>query len=215
MYFDYEKNKEHKFYDLALPLVKAYTFLRFDVECFGRENVPEKGPLILACNHISFSDPAVIVANINRRANFMAKSELFKNPALAFLLRQMNAFPVRRGYSDREALRYAMELLRQGRVLGIFPEGRRIRAAVPTTAKTGVAMIARHTGADVLPLCLYLDPGEDVIRPHIRLRFGEPLSAADLGFHAGNRKEEVSAAAELIMNKITQLWEKEHGNSRC
>ncbi|MBO5937720.1 MAG: 1-acyl-sn-glycerol-3-phosphate acyltransferase [Clostridia bacterium] len=195
-------------------MIKAYADVHFSISCYGKENIPEeKGKLIIACNHISFADPAVIISHFPYSIHFIAKSELFENPVTAFFLSNLNAFPVRRGLSDRDALKYACKILDDNKILGIFPEGRRVRSAVPEKAKRGVAFIARRTGADVLPVSLYLDPKEDVFRPKLTLRFGRVLKNSELFDGKNDKSEELQLASEKIMNTIEKLWEKKHGNS--
>lgn len=214
MYFDYGKNNDRNLYKIAVPVIKAYANVHFRISCYGSENIPQKkGKLIIACNHISFADPAVIICHFPYSIHFMAKSELFENPVIAAFVRNLNAFPVRRGLSDREALKYACRILREDKILGIFPEGRRVRSAVPERARRGVAFIARHTGADVLPVSLYIDPKEDVYRPKLTLRFGRVLKNCELFDGRCNKSQELEKAADYIMNNIEKLWEKKHGNS--
>ncbi len=214
MHFDYSKNKDRNFYKLAVPLIKAYANSNYSISCCGKENIPkEKGKLIIACNHISFADPAVIISHFPYSIHFMAKSELFENPATAFLMRNLNAFPVRRGLSDREALKYAFGILNDDKILGIFPEGRRVRSAVPDKAKRGVAFIARRTGSDILPASLYVDPKEDVMRPKLTLRFGRVLKNTELFDGKYDKSLELEKASDYIMQTIEKLWENKHGNS--
>ena len=210
MHFDYEKKEDRGFYKIAVPFIKALANAQFRLKIVGSENIPkEKGRLILACNHISFADPAVLISCFPYSIHFIAKSELFENPVTAFFLSNLNAFPVRRGLSDRDAIKYACDILGKDKILGIFPEGRRVRSAVPEKAKRGVAFIARRTGADVLPVCLYLDPREEVLRPRITVRFGRVLKNDEL-FADGKSLGEVS---DYIMDNIEKLWESGHGNS--
>ena len=210
MHFDYEKKEDRSFYKIAVPFIKALANAQFRLKIVGSENIPkEKGRLILACNHISFADPAVLISCFPYSIHFIAKSELFENPVTAFFLSNLNAFPVRRGLSDRDAIKYACDILGKDKILGIFPEGRRVRSAVPEKAKRGVAFIARRTGADVLPVCLYLDPREEVLRPRITVRFGRVLKNDEL-FADGKSLGEVS---DYIMDNIEKLWESGHGNS--
>ena len=213
MHFDYENKDDRGFYKIAVPLIKAYANAHFSISCYGKDNIPkEKGKLIIACNHISFADPAVIISHFPYSIHFIAKSELFENPLTAFVLSNLNAFPVRRGLSDRDALKYACKILDENKIIGIFPEGRRVRSAVPEKAKRGVAFIARRSGADVLPASLYLDPKEDVFRPKLTLRFGSVLKNSEL-FDGEDKSQELLKASEKIMNTIENLWEKKHGNS--
>ena len=214
MHFDYSKNNDRGFYKVAIPLIKAYAGAHFRISCYGQENIPkEKGRLIIACNHISFADPAVIISYFPYSIHFIAKSELFENPVTAFFLSNLNAFPVRRGLSDRDALKYACKILDENKILGIFPEGRRVRSALPEKAKRGVAFIARHTGADILPASLYIDPKEDVYRPKLTLRFGRLLKNSELFDDCNDKSQELQIASERIMNTIEKLWEMKHGNS--
>lgn len=211
MHFDYEKKDDRAFYKITLPVIKAYANSRYRLVCFGKENIPkEKRRLIIACNHISFADPAVIISHFPYSIHFIAKSELFENPVTAFFVRNLNAFPVRRGFSDRSAVKYACDILKDGKILGIFPEGRRVRSAIPEKAKRGVAFIAKRTGADVLPASLYLDPEEDVVRPRLTLRFGRVLKNKEL-FEKG---KDLDAAADKIMNEIEKLWGLGHGGNQ-
>lgn len=212
MYFDYSQKKDKKFYNIALPLIKAFSHLRFSARYKGRENIPKKGGFIVAANHITFSDPAVIIAGFPHTIHFMAKSELFENPILSLAVRNLNAFPVRRGFSDRKAISYAIEVLKSGGVLGIFPEGRRVRSAIPEQAKTGVAFIAKMTGADVLPVSLFIDPEEDIMRPNITVTFGKVIKNEELGFEKEKGSLAVKNAANIIMKRITDLWESEYEN---
>lgn len=211
MHFDYTKKDDRAFYNIALPLIKAYTKSRFRVTCFGSENIPTKRQrLIIACNHISFSDPAVIISHFPYPIHFIAKSELFQNRPTAFLVTNLNAFPVRRGLSDRSAIKYACDILNDDKILGIFPEGRRVRSAIPDKAKKGVAFIAKRTGADIMPASLYIDPQEDVMRPVLTLRFGRVLKN-DVVFKDKNSLDDV---AENIMNEIEKLWEMGHSGNQ-
>lgn len=211
MHFDYTKKDDRAFYNIALPLIRAYMKSRFRVTCFGSENIPtERRRLIIACNHISFSDPAVIISHFPYPIHFIAKSELFEKWPMAFLVTNLNAFPVRRGMSDRSAVKYACDILNDDKILGIFPEGRRVRSAVPDKGKRGVAFISRRTGADILPVSLYIDPQEDVIRPKLTIRFGRVLKNSEL-FKEG---EDLDSAAENIMNEIEKLWELGHSGNQ-
>lgn len=219
MYFDYSEIKENKaFYHSVKPVIKLLSHIVYSSECIGRENVPLKGKIIFACNHIGTPDPAFIVANSPRRIHFMAKSELFERQSLSALFKGMNAFPVVRCSADRKALRYAIELLKLDRAVGIFPEGRRVRnkeSVSPVDALSGVGYLARISGADVLPCCLYRNPDSGKFRPRVIVIFGKVIKNTDLGFEGENRSAETRQAAQIIMDEIKELWykaDKEFGN---
>lgn len=209
MYFDYSVLKQHGIYNFMKPVIKVLSHIVYSSECIGRENVPSEGRLIIACNHIGSPDPAFIVANCPRKVHYMAKSELFEKRNLAVFFAQMNAFPVVRCSADRKALRYALEILKRDWVLGIFPEGRRVRdseSVSPVDGFAGVGYLARVSGSDVLPCCLYRKPGGRKFRPEVVVVFGKVIKNSELGFKGENKSKETKAAAKIIMDEIKALW---------
>jgi len=216
LYFDYsEKPKEHKLYYAGKYLAKGLSYAVYkSVTVKGKENIPESGALIIAPNHIAFSDPAIIVANCPRTVHFMAKSELFETPLKAAFMRNMNAFPVKRNHFDRNALRRAEQILNGNGVLGIFPEGKRVKNSPPTESKKGVAYLAGRTGADVLPVCIYRAPDDTSAWHRLVLSYGDVFKNSELRFVGKDKSREVAEAAHLIMSRIIKLWEDENeGNS--
>ena len=128
-----------------------YTLL-FRIEARGVENIPAEGPVILASNHISNFDPPTVGIKIKRKVHFMAKEELFKIPVFGPLIDAFGAFPVKRGGVSKEAIKSAISLLKEGNVLGIFPEGSRNNQS--GMAKKGAAMIAVRSGAAIVPVVI-------------------------------------------------------------
>jgi len=128
------------------------TFYRWRVQ--GLPNVPGQGGCVVVANHCNFADPLVLgSALLSRRiVRFMAKAEIFKWPVLGQLVRWLYAFPVRRQIADRQAIHTALELVRQGHVLGMFPEGARHRDGRLHELRRGAAMIHLATGAPVVPV---------------------------------------------------------------
>ena len=137
-------------------------FLAFEVH--GEERVPEKGPLIVAANHNRFFDPVFVSMAVPRRVRWMAKKELFTFPFTKFFY-FLGTFPVDRQGGGRAALRTALNMLAEGRALGIFPEGTRRKEGASLEAKSGTAVIAARSGAPVLPVFAGAIPG-----PVARLR---------------------------------------------
>lgn len=213
MKFDFSIVKERKGYGVLLGLIKVIAYAVYDLDYIGKENIPKRGGFVLAANHISFSDPAVIMAGCPRQCHFMAKNDLLDIPVFGRLLAYMNAFPVKRGMSDVSAVSYAKRVVQSGFVLGIFPEGRRNKNTSPQSGKSGAAYIVKTTGADVLPVSIYRKPGGRRLRPRLTVRFGPLIPFSQFGFGEQYRKEEIRAAAERIMREITELWEKEHEKS--
>ena len=211
MYFDYKNPiKKSPLYPVGKYLSGFLAPFAYDFTCFGRENIPDDGPLIIAGNHISFSDPAVIIANCPRHICYMAKSELFETRRWSLLMKSMNAFPVKRGFADRNALRYAEKVISEGYALGIFPEGRTVKEFIPSEAKTGVAYIAYKTGADVLPVCLYRNPEDKRKRHSLVLRFGEVIENNELFQNGKSKSEDIRKTADIIMGEIKRMWEEEN-----
>lgn len=122
------------------------------MEIRGIENLPESGGLIITSNHVSYLDPAVLVASLNRKIYFIAKKEVFKNTFISFLLKNMNAFSVDRDNVDMFAFKKAMNILREEKVLGIFPEGTRSSNGELQELKLGAIKIAMKTGVPILPV---------------------------------------------------------------
>ena len=213
MKFDFSAPRESRLYNVFRPLAKGFISLRFCVTSFGEENIPEKGAFILAANHISALDPVMIISHCPRTLHFMAKDELFKNPVFASFLKKTNVFPVKRQTSDKRALEFAKHIISSGWVLGIFPEGSRIKDAIPKRAKNGVSYLAAKTKADVLPVSIYKAPGGRKLRPHITIRFGKLIKNSELGFSEEYSQQKIRESSEKIMSAITALWALKHGEA--
>lgn len=121
----------------------------------GAEKVPRCGGVIIACNHISEMDPPVLGFSIPRTFAIMAKVELFGHRFGDFFLRKLNAFPVNRVGIDTKALRTAIDFLKGGEAVVIFPEGTRSRDGRLLPAKSGISLIASASGAPVLPAFIW------------------------------------------------------------
>ena len=138
----------------------------------GAERVPRTGPLIVVANHVSNLDPPVLGAATPRPLYFMAKAELFRMPLLGPVIWQLHAFPVDRAKGDISAIRRAVEVLKMGAAVGIFPEGGRNRDG-QNRIHSGVALLASLTGAPVLPVYIH---GTKQRFSRITVVFGEPMT---------------------------------------
>lgn len=209
--FDYSKEiKDSKAYDKLRPVGAAYIKMRHEVKYIGLENIPENGGFILASNHIHAMDPVYIAMGLEKRQiHFMGKKELFDNPFLKWLFTKANGFPIVRGGADADALNYAIRVVKEGNILGIFPEGTRSRDFKPARAKNGVAVIAKAAQADVLPVSIYTRDNRKS-GTKLTVRFGELIPYAELGITEDGGKEEIRNAASYIMKKITSLWGEGH-----
>ncbi len=169
------------FFVLARSVVWAVFQVVFSIEYRGRENIPrEKGGYILASNHTSYLDPVVIAFPLRRWARFLAKGELEKNIWGKLLFSALGIVPIDRGSGDLSALDRCAQLTREGHVLGIFPEGTRYPQDHPGKPKSGMALIAKMTGADILPCAVrYERPIR--FRSRIYVQYGPVIPAGQLG----------------------------------
>lgn len=202
------------FYLLCNRAMAAALRLLADWEVFGLENVPARGPLILVANHNNIIDPPLLGASIpHRPVVFMAKKELFDRWYSGWLVRGYCAFPVRRGEPDRQAFRQALEVLRRGLILGMFPEGTRSKTGAMGPAQPGTAVIALRARVPILPVGI---TGTDKVkgpasvirrRPHIRVNIGRPFT---LAVNSADRRSAVEEATCQIMGRIAALLPPEY-----
>jgi 1-acyl-sn-glycerol-3-phosphate acyltransferase len=178
----------------------------FRLRAFGTENLPDTG-FVLAANHTSNFDPWPLGLPIwpRRYLRFMAKSELF-NPVLAPFLRAGGAFKVRRGQGDVEAMRTAVDLVRTGEIVVMFPEGTRrakgLRKRRVARAHTGAARIALAAEAPLVPAAITGTDRLSRLGP-LRVAFGKPLDLSDL--EGLDQKHAATEATERLMARIEEL----------
>jgi 1-acyl-sn-glycerol-3-phosphate acyltransferase len=173
------------------------------IRSYGLENVPLEGGLVLAVNHFSFIDPLAFGGICPRRCYFLAKTEVMSAPGLTQLLRFFGAFPVRRGESDREAVRKMREIARAGELLGVFIEGTRQKTGVPGKAMPGAAMVALQEHVPVLPAAVRGSESWKLGNFHpVTLAWGQPM---DFGGLPANSKGYREATSE-IEREIYRLW---------
>ncbi len=169
-------------YYLVRAIIRFMAAFLFRWKVYGAHNLPASGPAILACNHVSVIDPLLVGSGVSRRVWFMAKEELFRAAALRWLLPHLGAFPVRRGSSDRQAIRTALEYLEKGYVVGIFPEGTRSLDGELQRAQSGIAFLAMKAKSPVVPAAIIgseraLRKGSAALRPApVRILMGPPLT---------------------------------------
>ena len=200
---------------IVIALLKpcARIFISWKVE--GKENVPLNGPLIVIANHVHLLDPILLLLSFPRWINFMAKDELFRNPFLGIIIRWSRGFSVRRqepSKGKREVVKQAKEILGQGLVLGMFPEGKRSREGKLLRGKAGAAVIASQMGISLLPVGVV---GTDKLkgtnwlwrRPGIVINIGQPFEPPS--FDGRLSKSQMQSLTNLMMGEIAALlpWE--------
>ncbi len=179
-------------------------FYNFHIE--GTENIPQDRALVMASNHRSYADPVILTMPMKRKVTYMAKEELFKNKLFGWFITKLGAFPVRRGSGDMQVIDDAVNILNSGRHLVIFPEGTRSKDGKVGKGKTGVALIAAKSGADVLPCGIVFEGEKLHFRSKLTLRFGKVIPASEIAVTDGSPKE-LKAAKLRIMSAITELVE--------
>ncbi|TAM56337.1 1-acyl-sn-glycerol-3-phosphate acyltransferase [bacterium] len=191
-------------YDLARFLLNVAFRSLWRLRVEGAARVPREGPLILACNHVSYVDPPVLGCAAPRTVSYMAKSELFRVPLLGPAIRMVRAFPVERGKGDVAAIRTAVKVIERGGCVGIFPEGGRVKRGEERQPQAGVALLAYLSGARVVPAAIV---GSDraVHLGAITVRFGDPMEFRPAGAKA--TREELAAFSAAVLERIRALRE--------
>lgn len=198
-------------YSVARSLISGLVGAWSGWKVEGREHVPATGGLIVASNHISFWDPPLVGTAVRRELHFLAKEELFRNPVFGSIIRSFNAIPIRRGVADMSGLTKAMDVLRAGKALILFPEGSRMRDGKLHRARPGLGMLAAGTGARVLPC--YISGSDQSrswllrrARPHVRIgvaRTWQELAGEDAGLEPGRALYQ--SVSDGLMREIAAL----------
>ncbi|MFC4387675.1 lysophospholipid acyltransferase family protein [Gracilibacillus marinus] len=188
------------FYTFARSVVKLVLKPKFKVVVKGTENIPKDGPIIICSNHISNFDPPIVGITCPREIHFLAKEELFKNKILAFILRHVHAFPIKRGMKDRNALRQGLNVLKEGNVLGLFPEGTRSKTGEIKKGLAGAGFFALRSEARIIPCAII---GEYQSKSPLIVSYGKPMDLSKM------REEKASAqeVTDVIMEEIRKLKE--------
>jgi 1-acyl-sn-glycerol-3-phosphate acyltransferase len=181
------------------PTLRAMAPLRD----YGTERVPREGGVVLAFNHFSWIDPLAFGTASPRTVYYVAKMEAHKAPGLGQLIRAFGTRSVRRGESDREAVRAMREIVREGHALGMFVEGTRQRSGLPGEAKAGAAMVALQEDVPVVPAAIHGSQFWRIGNWHpVSIAWGEPMSFEGLPRSGKGYKE----ASRLIQDEIHRLW---------
>lgn len=185
-------------YPLGKFLVSTIFYPLYRIEVIGKEHIPKEGGVLICSNHIDNLDPPTVGITFPRQVHFMAKEELFEAPIFKTLLPKLQAFPVKRGESDRKAFRTALKLLKEGQVVGLFPEGTRNTTGQLGKGMAGAGFFALRGNATVIP-CAIVGP----YRPFKKLKviYGPPIVMAPY-IEQKSTPEEVT---EVIMSHIQSL----------
>ncbi|WP_415817611.1 lysophospholipid acyltransferase family protein [Mesobacillus thioparans] len=185
-------------YSFARSLVNAVLKPVYRIEVIGKENIPANGGVLLCSNHIDNLDPPVVGITAPRPVHFMAKEELFSVPVLGKIVPHLNAFPVKRGMSDREALRKGLGILKDGKVLGLFPEGTRSKTGEMGKGLAGAGFFALRSEAQVIP-CAIIGPYKAFKK--LKVVYGKPIDMGSIK----EKKLNAEQTTDFIMGEIQKL----------
>lgn len=186
-----------RFYRFAKVVCNVVCKLWFKLEYYGMENLPKDRGYILVGNHQSYWDPVMMGLKLDTTLTFMANEKLFHKPVLAPVIRGLGAFPVNLKKPDMTAIRTAKKVVKDCKVLALFPEGTRSHDGKLLKFKGGVIYIASVTGEDVVPVCITYQNGGK-FRSRILIRYGEVIPNREI--LEGKKKDTESmrqAAAKL------------------
>jgi 1-acyl-sn-glycerol-3-phosphate acyltransferase len=178
-------------------------WLLFDLKVYGRRHVPKAGGVLIVCNHQSNLDPVLVAVRLDRPLNYIAKSQLFHRRFVRWLLRSLNAFPVRQGTGDVGAVRETIRRLQEGHIINIYPEGRRTPDGNLQALQKGVALIIKRANVPVVPAAII--GAFDAWPIHrrlprsapVRIRFAAPLDLASL-----QSEDEIIGAIDLELRRM-------------
>ncbi|NCC51135.1 MAG: 1-acyl-sn-glycerol-3-phosphate acyltransferase [Spartobacteria bacterium] len=203
--------KINKLYQLCRRAIKCWALLWFRLRAYGMEQIPEDGGCIIAANHASFLDPPLLGAAVYRRGiHFMARDTLFKKGIGKWLLTEVGCVPLDRTKGDVAALRRGLTVLKDGHVLGLFPEGTRTDDGELHEPKGGIAFLVAKSHVPVVPV--YIDGTYRALSRHhtfvkpakVRLFFGTPITPAEIEA-LGKGREAYEKVGALVMERIAAL----------
>ncbi len=174
----------------------------------GRYNVPRQGPFLIAANHLAWADIPLIPLYLPGKVVYMAKEEYFSSK-IAWLVRFLGAFPVKRGEGDRQALRAADEQLKKGNAVVLFPEGTRSRTRMMAKGHAGLGMIALRSGVPVIPVAIW--GSENLLKKfgaRITISYGTPMLLKPKGTKI--TREDIDNATEEVMRAIAAMMPPEY-----
>ena len=205
---EFEKqNKKYvskmRFYRCVVFCLTGIIRVFFRMKIKGRENMPKSGECFVCCNHLSNWDPVLLAIAVKRPIHYMAKKEIFSVPVLRNLVTALGAFPVDRETADITAIKTALNHIKHGNALGIFPQGTRLVGEPPEKLpiKSGTGMMVYRTQSDVIPVSIYTKGYKVSPFKRVYVEIGKPIKFED--YNAGEKSpEEYQRIRDIIFNRI-------------
>jgi len=194
-------------YDFARVVLTPLCLLIYRARAIGTENVPLSGPVILAPNHFSQWDHFFSALYLRRKVRFMAKSQLFTNPVITWIISHGGAFPIRRGHRDKEAIKTAHAILEADECMLIYAEGGRSRSGALGKPRPGIGRIALEVGVPIVPMAIHGSAGVRSWRrlrfPKVTVQYGKPLNFAAEADPSRERAQEV---ADEVFDQVRSMY---------
>jgi 1-acyl-sn-glycerol-3-phosphate acyltransferase len=203
---------------MAQAILRSTAVVLFGLQVRNRMDATLEENYIFTSNHKAYVDPPFVGSTFPREAHFIAKASLFRNPLFGGMIRFFNAFPIKRGVFDREAMAYSLDLLERGESMLIFIEGGRVEGPELGETRSGVGYLALQSGIPVIPVyargtdrlmaCL-LRKTRLVVSHGRPVRIPPELQKDLLG---GNDREAYRVYSEMIMAAIQALKDEVDGD---
>ena len=196
------------FFKLMQSLLRVILNTFYDVEIKGEENLPEDGSVIVCANHMSALDPLLLGAFIKRPLCFMAKHEIFIFPPLGWIVSKLGAFPVNRNSVEITSIKRALEVLKNGKAMGIFAQGGRdVSVITEDSGKAGVALFAVRGRSPVVPVGI---KGSFIPFTRLIINMGKPMYFEEENMGKKFKAADLSVLTKKIMLEIKRLSEQEY-----
>ena len=192
-----------KFYDFALSVLRLFCKVFFKYEVIGIENVPLEGNVIIAANHKSNLDPIFVASSMTtREVAAVAKKELFDHKILGFILKKLNTIPIDRENTGISTVKQILRAIKDGYVLGLFPEGTRVKEKEFGQAKAGLSLFASKGKANVVPISVI---STYKLFSRVKIYIGEPIDMSQY-FKAKLTNEDHERISEEVMQVIIKNY---------
>lgn len=189
-------------YDILKIVLSVLFRLIYKINIIGNNKFPENQSYIIASNHISFLDPIIVAVTLqNKPIHFIAKKELFKNKLASKFLLSLHAIPIDRTRMDFRAMKNAFNVLKNKKILGIFPEGTRVKNGQENNTKNGIGMFAIRADAPVIPISI-VPHNNYKIFSQVDVIYGKPYIVPE------ELKEKNSENYENVSNDIMNIIER-------
>ena len=196
-------------YRVCYAIFSKLVGLIFRIKVINRENEPLDGGFLVCGNHVSATDAVIVYYAFRKhQIRYMAKKELFNIPLLSSLIRMLGAFPVDRSGSDVGAIKKSVDMLKEGKCVGIFPQGHRYPAVDPRTTpkKNGAALICTRAQADVLPVYIWRKGNTARVFKRTYIIIGEKIPFSELGYTDGGSAE-YKTLTDTVFDRVCSLGE--------